>query len=131
MKLVAPSVNLVVRNDLHPDIVRLLAFAAYDLSSPGGFFAARKEFPSTLNADLPISKDGEAYLSRIMNNDFMLDNYLPFWAAALFDRYLLFVLPFLLIVLPMLARSPLLYQFYMRRKVNRWYKEIRKIEMDA
>ena len=131
VKLVAPSINLVVRNDLHSDIVRLLAFASFELSSPGGFFAARKEFPSTLNADLPISAEGEAYLQRIMNNDFMLDNYLPFWAAALFDRYLLFVLPLMLIFLPMLSDSPLLYQFYMRRKVNRWYKEIHRIEMQA
>ena len=105
VQLVSPAVNLVIRNDLHSDIVRLLAFAAFDLSSPGGFFSARKEFPSTLNADLPISAEGEAYLQRIMNNEFMLDNYLPFWAAALFDRYLLFVLPFLLIVLPLLARQ--------------------------
>ena len=131
VQLVSAAVNLVVRNDLHSDILRLLAFTAVDLHSPGGFFSARKEFPSTLNADLPISAEGEAYLQRIMNNEFMLDNYLPFWAAALFDRYLLFVLPFLLIFLPLLADSPLLYQTYMRRKVNRWYKNIRAIEMRA
>lgn len=129
VKLISPSVNLVVRNDLHPDILRLLAFTAVELHSPGGFFSQRKEFPSTLNGDLPVSKEGEAYLERIKNNEFMLDNYLPFWAAAMFDRYLLFVVPLLLIALPMLARSPVLYQIYMRRKVNRWYKEVRTLEM--
>lgn len=131
VKLISPSVNLVVRNDLHPDILRLLAFTAVELHSPGGFFAQRKEFPSTLNGDLPVSKEGETYLERIKNNEFMLDNYLPFWASALFDRYLLFVLPLALIFLPLLGDSPLLYQAYMRRKVNRWYKEIRKIEQDT
>ncbi len=31
----------------------------------------------------------------------------------------------------MLSRSPVLYQMYMRRKVNRWYKEIRRIETNV
>ncbi len=131
INLVAPAVNLVVRNDLHPDIVRLLAFAAVEISSPGGFFAGRNVFPSTLNTDLPVSKEGETYLQRIKNGEFMLDRYLPFSLAALFDRYMLFVIPLLLIALPLLSRSPVLYQVYMRRKVNRWYKEVRSIEQRA
>ena len=68
-------------------------------------------------------------MQRVKNGEFTLDRYLPFWAAAMFDRYLLFVVPLLLIALPMLARSPVLYQTYMRRKVNRWYKEVRTLEM--
>ena len=131
INLVAPAVNVVVRNDLHPDILRLLAFASVELSSPGGFFSARNEFPNTLNTDLPVSKEGEAYLQRIKNGEFMLDRYLPFSLAALFDRYMLFVVPLLLIALPLLSRSPVLYQVYMRRKVNRWYKEVRSIEQRA
>ena len=46
----------------------------------------------------------------------------------MFDRYLLFVIPILLILLPLLSRSPLLYQAYMSRKVNRWYKDIHRID---
>jgi hypothetical protein len=126
--LLATEANLVVRSDLHPDILRLLAFAAVDVSSPGGFFAERNYFPNTNKTDLPVSKEGETYLQRIKNGEFMLDRYLPFWASAMFDRYLLFVLPLLLIFLPLLARTPLLYQVDMRRKVNRWYKDVYRIE---
>ena len=93
--------------------------------------AARDELPSTLNTDLPVSSEGETYLQRIKNGEFMLDRYVPFWAAAMFDRYLLFVLPLLLIVLPLLARSPVLYDVYMRRKINRWYKEVRNLEANV
>jgi hypothetical protein len=108
--------------------LRLLAFAAVDVHSAGGFFAERNDFPSTNKTDLPVSKEGETYLQRIKNGEFMLDRYLPFWASAMFDRYLLFVLPLLLIILPLLARTPILYQVYMRRKVNRWYKDVHRIE---
>ena len=37
----------------------------------------------------------------------------------------------MLILCQMFSDSPLLYNSYMRRKVNRWYKEIRAIEMRA
>ena len=131
VKLLSTVANLVIRNDLHPDIVRLLAFAAVELHSPGGFFAARNVFPDTNNTDLPVSKEGETYLLRVKNREFTLDRYLPFWLSAMFDRYLLFVVPLLLIALPLLARSPLLYHFYMRRKVNRWYKEVYRIDQTA
>ena len=128
VKLVSTEANLLVRNDLHPDLLRLLAFAAVELHSPGGFFAGRNVFPNTQNTDLPVSKEGETYLLRVKNRDFTLDRYLPFWLSAIFDRYLLFVVPLLLIVLPLLSRSPVLYEIYMRRKVNRWYKDIHQIE---
>ncbi len=128
IKLVSTVANLVMRNDLHPDIVRLLAFAAVELHGPGGFFAGRNVFPDTNNADLPISKEAETYLLRVKNREFTLDRYFPFWLSAMFDRYLLFVIPILLILLPLLSRSPLLYQAYMSRKVNRWYKDIHRID---
>ena len=31
----------------------------------------------------------------------------------------------------MLSRSPMLYEAYMRRKINRWYDKVREIEADA
>lgn len=129
VKLLATEANLVVRNDLHPDLLRLLTIAAVRVHGPAGFFNETGEFPSTQNVDLPISMEALAYLARVKSGDSTLDRYLPFWAAAIVDRYLLFIVPIALIVLPLLGRSPLLYQAYMRNKVNRWYKTVHKIEL--
>lgn len=129
IKLLATEANLVIRNDLHPDLLRLLTIAAVELHSQSSFFADRNYFPNTRNADLPISREALTYVERIKSGDSTLDRYLPFWIAAVVDRYLLFILPIALIVLPLLGRSPLLYQAYMRNKVNRWYKIVHKIEL--
>ena len=129
VNLLSTEANLVFRNDLHPDLLRLLTLAVVAVHGRGGFFAEPGYFPNTKHTDLPISREAMAYLERIKNGDSTLDRYLPFWAAAIFDRYLLFILPMALILLPMLGRSPLLYQAYMRNKINRWYKTVHQIEL--
>jgi hypothetical protein len=127
-RLVATTANLVVRNYLHPDLLRLMTIAAVQTHETGDFFARRYEFPNTLNTDLPVSKKEAAYLERIKSGESTLDNYLPFSVAAIIDRYLLFVVPIALIFLPLLARSPLVYTWFMRNKIRRWYKYLRGVE---
>ena len=129
VRLLSTETDLVVRNDFHPDLLRLLTIAAVAVHGRGSFFAEPNYFPNPQNVDLPISREAQTYLERIKSGDSPLDRYLPFWAAAVVDRYLLFILPIALIVLPLIGRSPLVYQAYMRNKINRWYKTVHKIEL--
>jgi TRAP-type uncharacterized transport system substrate-binding protein len=126
--LVSTVTNLVIRNDLHPDLIRLLAFTTAEIGSAGGVLAPRNRFPDTTNTDLPVNKSAQTFLTRIQNQQYTFDSVFPFWLSAMLDRYLLFVVPLLLIALPLLSRSPLLYQVYMRSKVNKWYKVLHRIE---
>lgn len=130
-EMVTTVANLVVRNDIHPDLMRLLTIAAVLTHERGSALDGRFEFPNTLYADLPVGKEAMAYLNRIKSGESILDNYFPFWAASLIDRYLLFVVPFILIVLPMLSRSPLVYQFLIRNNITRWYRTVREAELRA
>jgi uncharacterized protein len=129
IELLSTRANLMVRADLHPDLIRLLSLAAVQVHGPGDLFAKPEEFPNTVYTDLAVSREAKAYLERIKSGDSTLDRYFPFWMAALVDRYMLFVVPLLLIVLPLLGRSPLVYQWYMRSKVTRWYKVVHQIEL--
>lgn len=126
--LVATAANLVIREDFHPDLLRLMTIAVVEVHTPGGLFEARYEFPSAVYTDLPIGPEERAYLERIRSGESELDNYLPFWAAALIDRYMLFVLPIALLLLPIISRSPALLSLYNKRKVTRWYRIIRSID---
>jgi uncharacterized protein len=128
-EVISTVANLVVSDDFHPDLMRLMTIAAVETHEEGGIFEARYEFPNVDHADLPVDKEGLAYLNRIKSGESTFDNYLPFWAAALIDRYLLFVVPFALLLIPMLSRTPLVYIWYMRNKVTRWYKTVRTIEL--
>ena len=129
VELLSTRANLMVRANLHPDLIRLLSLAAVQVHGRGDLLAEPDEFPNTVYTDLLVSREAKAYLERIKSGDSTLDRYFPFWIAALVDRYMLFVVPLVLIVLPLVGRSPLVYQWYMRRKVTRWYKVVHKIEL--
>ena len=119
---------LVARNDMHPDLVRLMVIAAIQTHRSGGKFEKPGQFPNLELTDLPVDPDADAYMRQILGGRTDLDRYLPFWLAAIIDRYLLFVLPALLIILPLLSRSPQAFQWYMRQRIVRWYRLVHEIE---
>jgi TRAP transporter TAXI family solute receptor len=130
-QLIATAANLVIRNDFHPDLVRLMTIAAVETHEDGGLFEERFEFPNYDHTDLPIGREERAYLERVKSGESTLDNYLPFWAAALIDRYLFFLIPLALLILLLLARSTVVFDYYNRRKIARWYDVIRRIDVGA
>lgn len=130
-RLIATAANLVVRNDFHPDLVRLMTIAAVETHEDGGLFERRFEFPNYDHTDLPIGREERAYLERVKSGESVLDNTLPFWAAALIGRYWLFLAPIGLLLLLLPARGTLVFDYYNRRKISRWYDAIRRIDVGA
>ena len=130
-QLLATTASLVARSDLHPDLVRLLVIAAIEVHAGGGRFEEPGEFPNLEKTDLPADTEAAAYLQQSLQGRAFLDHYFPFWLASLLDRYLLFVIPALLIIVPLLTRSPLAFQWYMRQRVVRWYRIVHEIERRA
>jgi TRAP transporter TAXI family solute receptor len=129
--LLATVATLVVNNELHPDWVRLLVYAANEAHQQGGIFEERYEFPNTQYADLPANPTALAYQQRLQNSGTpVYDEYLPFWASAVVERYVIFILPALLLLVPILARSPSVYQFQVRYRIYRWYRTVRAVERD-
>jgi TRAP transporter TAXI family solute receptor len=130
-RLLATTANLVARNDMHPDLVRLMVIAAIETHRRGGRFEEPGEFPNIELTDLPVDQEAYAYMQQILSGRSFLDAYFPFWLASLIDRYLLFVVPALLIALPILSRSPQAFQWYMRQRIVRWYRIVHDIERRA
>lgn len=129
--LLATTASLIARADLHPDLVRLLVTAVVETHRDGGRFEEPGQFPNLELTDLPASPEAEVYLQQTLRGQAFLDRYFPFWLASVLDRYLLFVVPALLILLPVLFRSPLAFQWYMRQRIVRWYRLVHDIERRA
>jgi TRAP transporter TAXI family solute receptor len=125
VSLLAPTANLVARDDLHPALVDLLLLAADRIHGGGTIFARPGEFPSPQYVAFPLSPEARRFFE---HGPPFLRRVLPFWAATLVDRLKVMLLPLIALAIPLLRAMPPLYQWRMRARVYHWYKELRIVE---
>jgi TRAP-type uncharacterized transport system substrate-binding protein len=123
--LFAPKASLIVHKDLHPAIQYLLLNAAEQIHSKQAVFQHANQFPAAEAVDIPLSsealqfyKSGRPYLHK----------YLPFWAADLFGKLIVLLIPLLGVLYPILRTVPPVYDWLMRSKIARIYGELRFLE---
>jgi len=115
----------VVRQDVHPVVVRLLLKTAEIVHSRPGLFEAPNAFPSDAFVELPLHEVAGRYLRK---GPPFLERYLPFWIAVTVERWALLLLPAVGILLPLIRILPSLYNSQMRKRVTRWYREVHEID---
>jgi TRAP transporter TAXI family solute receptor len=125
--LLAPTANLVVRDDLHPALQSLLLQAATEVHGRAGFFQRAGEFPVYKDRLLPLSPEAARYYK---SGPPFLQRYLPFWLAVLVDRLIVLLIPVFALLIPLLKIAPALYTWRVRAKVFRCYGELKYLEED-
>jgi TRAP-type uncharacterized transport system substrate-binding protein len=126
--LLAVTTSLVVRNDLHPALIYLLLDAAVEIHGNAGWVNKRGEFPSLKEMSFPSSNYAERFYKS--GRPFLLD-YLPFGIAAFVDRSLLFMVPVVIILIPLIRSIPWLYSWRQRRKFYHWYRDLKNLELEV
>jgi len=125
--LIAPSVELIARNDLHPALSDLLLEAAKEIHGRATLFQGRGEFPVPLEHEFRISDDASRFYK---SGKSFLYRYFPFWMASLINRILVVFLPIVLILIPGLRVIPALYQWGTKMRIYRWYRQLLALEQD-
>jgi len=123
--LLAATATLVVREDVHPVIVRLLLKTAETVHSRPGLFEAPNAFPSDAFVELPLHEVARRYLRK---GPPFLERFLPFWIAVTVERWALLILPPLGLLLPLIRFLPSLYNERMRKRVTKWYRVVNEID---
>jgi TRAP-type uncharacterized transport system substrate-binding protein len=123
--LLAAQTQLVARDDLHPAVQMLLLQAATEVHGRIGLFQDAREFPAPRLIEFPLSDDATRYYT---SGRPLLQRYLPFWAANLADRMLVFAIPAIALIFPLVRILPPLYAWNVRRRIYRWYGELMFIE---
>jgi TRAP-type uncharacterized transport system substrate-binding protein len=120
--LIATKASLVVRKDLHPAIQYLLLNAAAEIHSGPSIFNR----PNASEAiDVPLSSEALRFYKSGLP---MLNDYFPFWMAALIGKLVILLIPILGVLYPMTRLLPRLYDWAMRSRVLRMYGELRLLE---
>lgn len=123
--LLAPTANLVVRDDLHKSLSILLLQAMEKNHGNNDLFSTPGFFPSEKLTAYPVSDVAKRFLE--VGPPFLM-KYLPFWIATFIDRMFVLMLPFLLLILPLFKILPPVYRWSIRSKVYKWYEQLQKVD---
>src|SRR5262249_54857196 len=110
--------------DLHSALQYLLLNAAREIHSGPSIFNHASQFPDVEAIDVPLSSEAVRFYKSGVP---FLNEYFPFWMAALIRKIVLLV-PILAVLYPMMRFLPRLYDWVMRSKVLRIYGELRLLE---
>jgi TRAP-type uncharacterized transport system substrate-binding protein len=128
IQLLAPAATLAARTNVHPAIVDLLMSAAGEVHGPGGLFERPGQFPSASFVEFPLHDEARRYLR---SGPPFLRRHLPFWVAVMLERFGVFLVPLIGVVLPLLRIAPAAYRWQVQRRIHPWYGVLRALEARA
>ena len=125
--LLAAGAGLVVRDDFHPALISLLVKAAKETHSGAGIFQKPGQFPQARDPEYTMSKEAQRFYEK---GDTFLKTYLPFWVASWLERSMVMIVPLATLLIPLFKFAPLAYTFGVRRRILRWYRLLKELELD-
>lgn len=128
MVMLAPTVELVARPDLHPALSDLLIEAAQEVHGKATLLQNQHEFPAPLEHEIQISEDANRYYK---SGKGFAYRHLPFWLASLANRVAVILVPLVVILIPGLRLVPILYGWRIRRRLYQRYAELMALERAA
>ncbi len=144
--LLATSVALVVRKDMHPTLVSLLTQAVlnnpksgFDKAGDPVLFHRAGLFPSADDPEFQVSRDARAVyksgeLPLLLRNLAPVSAQLsmPFSFTAFVSSYagqaLLVLIPLAALIIPITRTLPPLYAWMVRRRLFYWYSQLKSLE---
>ena len=125
VQLIGTTTKVLVRGDLHPEIVELLLQTMTETHSGQEIFQRSGEFPNGTDAEYPVAataidyyKNGPSYLRR----------HVPLWLSVHVQRAIAILVAGVAIGLPLFHYLPLLYKWNMRRRLLYWYGQLKALE---
>jgi TRAP-type uncharacterized transport system substrate-binding protein len=124
--LVGTTAKVLIRDDLHPAIVQLLAQTMKEEHQGPGLFQRSGEFPRIEDPEFPVSRIAADYYR---NGPSFLARYLPFWMTVYAQRAIAFIVAALAIVFPVFGFAPRLYDWLAHQRLRRLYHRLRVVEI--
>ena len=128
VQLIAPTATMIAKAGTHPAIIELLVQAASEVHGGAGWFRRAGEFPNDQYTEVPVSPVAERYYR---SGPPFLQRYLPFWLANLIERMGVFIVPLIALLIPITRVLPPLYSWRVRKRVYRWYGQLRDVEAEV
>ena len=125
--LVSTTNVLLVRKDIHPTVIDLLARAVVEAHSRPGLFQKVGDFPTQADPEFPIAQSARDFYK---NGPSFLNQYLPFWMTSYAQRVIAVLVATIAIVVPVFNYAPKLYLWFIRERVRRLYRRLRLMDKE-
>jgi hypothetical protein len=122
--LLASTNVVVVRKDLHPELINLMAQALKEEHGGAGIFQRAGEFPTQTDPELPMAEEAVDYYR---NGPSFLQRYLPFWMINYAKRVAAILVGAIAVVIPLFTVTPRLYAWLVRLEFVRLYRRLRVV----
>jgi hypothetical protein len=123
--LVGTTAKVLIRDDLHPAIIQLLAQTLKDEHSGAGLFQRSGEFPAINDPEYDVPSVAVEYYR---NGPSLLAKYLPLLTTTYVQRTIAFLVAALAIVFPAFGFAPRLYEWLARQRFRQFYQRLRAVE---
>jgi hypothetical protein len=123
--LFASTTSVLVRNDLHPAHIGLLAQALLETHRAPELFQRAGDFPIPTDTEFPMA---EGAVDFYKNGPSFLDRYLPFWVVPHVLRLLALLLAGGAIIYPLFNFAPKLYRWFLQSRLRQLYSRLRIVE---
>jgi hypothetical protein len=125
--LLALRNRVLVRNDLHPALQYLLLEAMREVHRPPGPFNRLGEFPAEQPNDLSLSPTAQAFYR---SGPTFWQRYTSFWLASLLNRIVFFVIPVVLVFVPLIGLAPQIYRWVYVHRIHELHRALGKFERE-
>ena len=125
INLIGTTNAVLVRNDLHPQIVYLLTQALMEVHGDAGLFKSVGEFPVQRDPEYPMADTARDFYR---NGPTFLNRYLPFWIVNYMQRTAALLVAATAVVVPIFSFLPRLFTWFREQSLRKLYRRLRDIE---
>jgi TRAP-type uncharacterized transport system substrate-binding protein len=127
VNLIGTTNAVVVREDLHPEIIDLLAKTLVEVHSGAGIFQRAGEFPTQTDPEFAVAEGAREFYK---NGPSYLNEYLSYWTVSLVKKIIAVILSCAVILVPLFNLVPKLTSWIVRDRMGNLYRQLRIVEAD-
>jgi TRAP-type uncharacterized transport system substrate-binding protein len=123
--LIGSTAKVLVRSDLHPQIVELLLQTMVEAHGGSNIFQRSGEFPNSTDPEYPVAP---AAIDFYKTGPSFTQRHLPLWLSVHVQRAIAVLVAGIAIGLPLFRFLPVIYQWIARRRLMYWYGKLKALE---
>jgi TRAP-type uncharacterized transport system substrate-binding protein len=125
VNLIGTTNAVVVREDLHPEIIDLLAKTLVEVHGGAGIFQRPGEFPTPTDPEFPVADGAREFYK---NGPSYFNKYLSYGTVGLIKKIMAVILSFAVLLVPFSNFAPKLTGWLVRDRMRSLYQRLRTVE---